>query len=62
MADVLKSLWPTEASSSAQQGKLSPDQTTMLPLQQPQKETVAVDRTLTEEMRMRLMVEQEKTR
>lgn len=34
----------------------------MLPLQQPQKETVAVDRTLTEEMRMRLMVEQEKTR
>ncbi|KAE8821183.1 hypothetical protein D1007_00810 [Hordeum vulgare] len=54
MADVLKSLRSTEASSSAQPGKSSPDQ--------PQHEVVTGERAMSEETRRRLVTEQEKTR
>ncbi|KAI4979248.1 hypothetical protein ZWY2020_016001 [Hordeum vulgare] len=54
MADVLKSLRSTEASSSAQQGKSSPDL--------PQKETATMDRAMFEEIRRRVVLEQEKSR
>ncbi|KAE8819504.1 D1 protease-like protein precursor [Hordeum vulgare] len=54
MAEVLKSLRSTEASSSAQQGKSSPDL--------PQKETATVERAMSEEIRRRLVMEQEKSR
>ncbi|KAI5002106.1 hypothetical protein ZWY2020_026756 [Hordeum vulgare] len=54
MADVLKSLRSTEASSSAQQGKTSPNH--------PQKETATGERAMSEETRRCLVMEQEKTR
>lgn len=63
MVDVLKALSITDASTSAQQGQPSTEQTTVLPPPQANKETVAEgDRPLTEELRKRLALEQEKTR
>lgn len=63
MADVLKSLSLTDASTSTQQGQPSTEQPA-IPLQpQVNKEAPAAgDRPLTEELRKRLALEQEKTR